>query len=139
MMASTSQFTDVQGYIHNVSAVRIPANPRSSRYFDFELQEAEQETRVVCFHAERRYEVKVPWPTPATTKFFLSTTKFFLSTTKFFESWQNFLSRRDKTPLSRDKTLLSRRDKTLLSRDKTLLSRRDKTLLSRRDKTFLLS
>lgn len=58
MMASTSKFRDVQGYIHNVSAVRIPANPRSSRYFDFELQEAEQETRVVCFHAERRDEVK---------------------------------------------------------------------------------
>lgn len=49
---------DVQGYIHDVSKIKIPANPKSGRYFDFQLQEGDRETRVVCFNAETMDEVK---------------------------------------------------------------------------------
>ena len=51
-------YKDVQGYIHDVSPVKIPAKPRSNRYFDFKLQQGQDQTRVVCFNAERRDEVK---------------------------------------------------------------------------------
>ena len=51
-------YEDVQGYVHDVSPVKIPANPRSNRYFDFKLQQGQDETRVVCFNAERGDEVK---------------------------------------------------------------------------------
>ena len=51
-------YEDVEGYVHDVSPVKIPANPRSNRYFDFKLQQGQDETRVVCFNAVRRDEVK---------------------------------------------------------------------------------
>ena len=43
-MASSSDqkevsYKDIQGYIHDVSPVKIPANPRSNRYFDFKFQQ----------------------------------------------------------------------------------------------------
>ena len=50
-------YKHVQRYIH-VSKIKIPANPKSSRYFDFELQEGEREARVVCFNADQMDEVK---------------------------------------------------------------------------------
>ena len=51
-------YKDVQGYIHDVSPVKISANLRSNRYFNFELQQRQDQTGVVCFNAERRDEVK---------------------------------------------------------------------------------
>ena len=51
-------YKDVQGYIHDVSPVKIPANLRSNRCFDFKLQQRQDQTGVVCFNAERRDEVK---------------------------------------------------------------------------------
>ena len=51
-------FKDVQGYIHGVSDVKTPANPNSTRYFDFILQEGVEERRVVCFNANKHDEVK---------------------------------------------------------------------------------
>ena len=56
--ASASPYKDVQGYIHDVSNIKTPANPKSSRYFDFKIQEADDETRVVCFNADCQGEVK---------------------------------------------------------------------------------
>lgn len=56
--ASASPYKDVQGYIHDVSNIETPANPKSSRYFDFKIQEADDETRVVCFNADCQGEVK---------------------------------------------------------------------------------
>ena len=64
--ASSNSYKDVQGYIHAVSKVQIPANPKSSRYFDFTIQENHEETRVICFTPEikdelkRREEAKLP-------------------------------------------------------------------------------
>ena len=54
--ASSSPFKDVQGYIHAVSEVQIPANTKS--YFDFTIQENDDETRVICFTAENKDELK---------------------------------------------------------------------------------
>ena len=51
-------FKDVQGYIHGVSDVKTPANPNSTRYFDFILQEGDEERQVVCFSANKHDEVK---------------------------------------------------------------------------------
>ena len=48
----------MQGYIHDVSDVKTPANPHSTRYFDFILQEGDEERRVVCFNANKHDEVK---------------------------------------------------------------------------------
>ena len=48
-----AMYKDVKGYIHDVSKIKIPANPKSSRYFAFQLQKGERETRVVCFNAEK--------------------------------------------------------------------------------------
>ena len=49
---------DVQGYIHGVSDGKTPANPNSTRYFDFILQKGDKERRVVCFNANKHDEVK---------------------------------------------------------------------------------
>ena len=62
-MASSSDqkevsYKDVQGYIHDVSPVKIPANPRSNRYFDFKFQQGQDQMRVVCFNTEKRDQVK---------------------------------------------------------------------------------
>ena len=51
-MASSSDqkevsYKDIQGYIHDVSPVKIPANPRSNRYFDFKFQQGQDQMRVV--------------------------------------------------------------------------------------------
>lgn len=56
--ASSSPYKDVQGYIHAVSEVQIPANPKSSRYFDFTIQENNEERRVICFTPEIKDELK---------------------------------------------------------------------------------
>ena len=56
--ANATQQKDIEGYVHQVSDIKIPANPSSSRYFDFTLQEADQETRVVCFSPNKRDELK---------------------------------------------------------------------------------
>lgn len=50
--------TNVDGYTHRVSPLKTPANPNSSRYFDFTIQEASQETRVICFSPNKREEFK---------------------------------------------------------------------------------
>jgi len=55
---SSAQYRDVHGYVHDVSKVQIPANPKSSRYLTFTIQENEEETRVICFSAEKRDELK---------------------------------------------------------------------------------
>ena len=62
-MASSSDqkevsYKDIQGYIHDVSPVKILANPRSNRYFDFKFQQGQDQMRVVCFNTERRDQVK---------------------------------------------------------------------------------
>ena len=53
-----NSFKDVQGYIHGVCDVKTPANPNSTRSFDFILQEGDKERRVVCFNANKHDEVK---------------------------------------------------------------------------------
>ena len=47
---------DVEGYIHEVSEVKIPA--WGSRYFDFKIQEREENRRVVCFSPDKRDGMK---------------------------------------------------------------------------------
>ena len=50
-MASGSKSSpkkEVEGFVHQVSKVKIPAG--GSIYFDFTLQERDKEHRVVCFH-----------------------------------------------------------------------------------------
>lgn len=56
--ASSSPYKDIQGYIHALSEVQIPANPKSSRYFDFTMQENNEKTRVICFTPENKDELK---------------------------------------------------------------------------------
>ena len=55
---SATGYKDVEGYIHDVSDVKKPANPNSNRYFDFKVQEGSEETRVICFNADFQGEVK---------------------------------------------------------------------------------
>ena len=45
---ASSPYKDVHGYIHSVSEIQIPANPKSARYFDFTIQENQEDTRVIC-------------------------------------------------------------------------------------------
>ena len=52
--AASSPYKDVHGYIHSVSEIQIPANPKSARYFDFTIQENQEDTRVICFTAEKK-------------------------------------------------------------------------------------
>ena len=56
--AKKTAVKDVQGFIHGVSDIKTPANPNSTRYFDFILQEGDEERRVVCFNANKHEEVK---------------------------------------------------------------------------------
>ena len=56
--SSSSPYKNVQGYIHAVSEIRTPANPNSSRYFEFTVQENDEKTRVVCFNTENKVELK---------------------------------------------------------------------------------
>ena len=51
-------YKDVQGYVHRVSDFKVPANSKSSRYFEFKIQEGDEETRVVCFNAEYQGQVR---------------------------------------------------------------------------------
>ena len=52
-------YKDVQGYVHRVSDVKVPANSKSSRYFDFKIQQGgDEETRVVCFNAEYQGQLR---------------------------------------------------------------------------------
>ncbi|CAB4028847.1 Hypothetical predicted protein [Paramuricea clavata] len=53
-----STYKDVQGYVHSVSDVKVPANSKSSRYFDFKMQQGDEETRVVCFNAEYQGQLR---------------------------------------------------------------------------------
>ena len=58
-MASGSKSStkrDVEGFIHQVSEVKIPAS--GSRYFDFTLQERDEKHSVVCFHPDKRDDLK---------------------------------------------------------------------------------
>ena len=57
--AASSPYKDGHGYIHSVSEIQIPANPKSARYFDFTIQENQEDTRVICF-LKRREEAKLP-------------------------------------------------------------------------------
>ena len=56
--ASSTPYKDVRVYVHSVSEVKIPANPNSSRYFHFTIQESDDETQVICFTAEKKDELK---------------------------------------------------------------------------------
>lgn len=47
---------DVEGYVHKVSEVRVPAS--GNRYFEFKIQEREEEKRVICFSPPKRDELK---------------------------------------------------------------------------------
>ena len=58
-MASGSKSSpkkDVEGFVHQVSEVKIPAG--GSRYVDFTLQERDERHRVVCFYPEKREDLK---------------------------------------------------------------------------------
>lgn len=52
--ASSRPYKDIQGYIHAVSEVQIPANPKSSRYFDFTIQENDEKNASDLFHARKQ-------------------------------------------------------------------------------------
>ena len=57
-MASGSKSSpkkDVEGFVHQVSEVKIPAS--GSIYFDFTLQERHKEHRVVCFHPQKHEDL----------------------------------------------------------------------------------
>jgi hypothetical protein len=56
--AASSKYSvkDVDGYIHKVSDVKNPAS--GYRYFDFKVQERDDEKRVVCFSPEKRDKLK---------------------------------------------------------------------------------
>jgi ssDNA-binding replication factor A large subunit len=47
---------EVDGYIHNVSDIRVAKS--GTRYFDFSVQENERQMRVVCFSPEKRSTLK---------------------------------------------------------------------------------
>ena len=47
---------DVEGFIHQVSDVKIPMG--GNRYFVFTLQERNERHRVVCFYSEKREDQK---------------------------------------------------------------------------------
>ena len=55
---ASSPYKDVHGYIHSVSEIQIPANPKSARSFDFTIQENQEDTRVIFFTAEKKDELK---------------------------------------------------------------------------------
>lgn len=52
----TKKLTDVEGYIHSVSPVKNP--PSGNRYFDFKIQEREDNRRVVCFSSDKYDGIK---------------------------------------------------------------------------------
>ena len=54
--SKSSPKKDVEGFVHQVSEVKIPAG--GSRYFDFTLQERDERHRVVCFYPEKRENLK---------------------------------------------------------------------------------
>ena len=41
-----------------VSEIQIPSDPKSAGYFDFTIQENQENTRVICFTAEKKDELK---------------------------------------------------------------------------------
>ena len=47
---------DVEGYIHDVSAIKTPSS--GHRYFDFMVQEHVDSKRVVCFSPDKRESIK---------------------------------------------------------------------------------
>nr|XP_058960511.1 uncharacterized protein LOC131787418 [Pocillopora verrucosa] len=51
--AASSPYKDGHGYIHSVSEIQIPANPKSARYFDFTIQENQEDTRVISSNTDQ--------------------------------------------------------------------------------------
>ena len=57
--SSTQGKVNVDGYVHDVSEVKIPqTGNRGSRYFDFKVQEEEETKRVICFSPDKRDQLK---------------------------------------------------------------------------------
>ncbi|XP_048589888.1 uncharacterized protein LOC116614659 [Nematostella vectensis] len=54
--SSASHLKDIEGYVHKVLDVKVPAT--GNRYFDFKVQEREKERRVVCFSPDSRSELR---------------------------------------------------------------------------------
>ena len=54
--AFSTPVKDVEGYVHNVSDVKLPAS--GYRYFDFRMQERDTDKRVVCFSPEKQTMLK---------------------------------------------------------------------------------
>lgn len=50
-----SSVKTVEGYVHYVSDVKFP--PSGNRYFDFKVQESNDERRVVCFDTDQREDL----------------------------------------------------------------------------------
>ena len=56
MMSERNVKSNVDGYIHNVSAINTAKS--GNYYFDFTIQENEEQRRVVCFSPEKRSTLK---------------------------------------------------------------------------------
>ncbi len=58
-MAFSKNYTNVDGYVHQVSDVKIPrSGNHNARFFDFKIQEGEGSRRVVCFSPDKRDDLK---------------------------------------------------------------------------------
>ena len=57
--SSSQGKVNVDGYVHDVSEVKIPqTGNRARRYFDFKVQEREEAKRVICFSPDKRDQLK---------------------------------------------------------------------------------
>lgn len=52
------QVKDIEGYVHEVSELKIPRSGTANRYFDFTIQENEKTRRVCCFSPNQRDDIK---------------------------------------------------------------------------------
>lgn len=52
------QVKDIEGYVHEVSELKIPRSGTANRYFDFTIQENERTRRVCCFSPNQRDDIK---------------------------------------------------------------------------------
>ena len=50
------KYKDIEGYVHSVSEIKNPSS--GNRYFDFQIQEKEQVSRVVCFSPDKQKRLK---------------------------------------------------------------------------------
>ena len=57
-VSAKPQVKDIEGYVHEVSQLKIPRSGTANRYFDFTIQEKEQTRRVCCFNPNQRDDIK---------------------------------------------------------------------------------